>query len=191
MRLLKFTSSQHFNPRSPRGGATGSFAALAAAVAISIHAPHEGERRGALPPWLRRLRFQSTLPTRGSDHYGKRFSSCYSLFQSTLPTRGSDAGLDQHVTKANYHFNPRSPRGGATLQQDQGRQKQQAISIHAPHEGERRKMARLYVEGIEISIHAPHEGERQWGALRLRARQGISIHAPHEGERRKKGGKRK
>ncbi len=58
----------YFNPRSPRGGAT---------TYRSYHAlRHE---------------FQSTLPTRGSDH--KTWTLCFS------PS----------------HFNPRSPRGGATL----------------------------------------------------------------------------
>ena len=35
----------YFNPRSPRGGATGYIYRHAIAAGISIHAPHEGERR--------------------------------------------------------------------------------------------------------------------------------------------------
>ena len=56
-------------------------------------------------------------------------------FQSTLPTRGSDA-LTPDVRNYHRYFNPRSPRGGATrllLNVDCPR----LISIHAPHEGER------------------------------------------------------
>ena len=34
-----------FNPRSPRGGATGRDAEQVTACGVSIHAPHEGERR--------------------------------------------------------------------------------------------------------------------------------------------------
>ena len=81
---------KHFNPRSPRGGATS---------------------RCNLPKNANK--FQSTLPTRGSDqkveeaeemteisihapHEGERLYSdkptqSYHVFQSTLPTRGSDA----------------------------------------------------------------------------------------------------
>ena len=41
------------------------------------------------------------------------------------------------------------------------------ISIHAPHEGERRyTMADLCGGTPEISIHAPHEGERPGDALK-------------------------
>ena len=104
-----------------------------------------------------------------------------SIFQSTLPTRGSD---------------PAAP----------GRARAGAISIHAPHEGERRRRAVrpgpadafqstlptrgsddqavdvLHV-GLLISIHAPHEGERPGRPGRRGGPRGISIHAPHEGER--------
>ena len=57
---------------------------------ISIHAPHEGERPSSTQPTARTPSFQSTLPTRGSDEKGER-----------------------HETHL-HHFNPRSPRGGAT-----------------------------------------------------------------------------
>ncbi len=57
----------HFNPRSPRGGATDTLYKVLAANAISIHAPHEGERRDSREFYILSLRFQSTLPTRGSD----------------------------------------------------------------------------------------------------------------------------
>ena len=106
---------QHFNPRSPRGGATYN-AALKATREI----------------------FQSTLPTRGSDeaigtikeylqYFNPRsprggataFDICRKEaakeFQSTLPTRGSDARAFPTPARAAY-FNPRSPRGGATAE---------------------------------------------------------------------------
>ena len=56
-------------------------------------------------------------------------------FQSTLPTRGSDSGIIKYCANSN-NFNPRSPRGGATLIAVH-RHKPRGISIHAPHEGER------------------------------------------------------
>ena len=57
-------------------------------------------------------------------------------------------------------FNPRSPRGGAT------RAKfiycwDVFVSIHAPHEGERQSVQYLTAKVVCVSIHAPHEGERQ------------------------------
>ncbi len=57
---------------------------------ISIHAPHEGERRYDMQGNIGQLGFQSTLPTRGSDLFPP-------FLHRQLP-----------------HFNPRSPRGGAT-----------------------------------------------------------------------------
>ena len=104
---------KHFNPRSPRGGATFSGAGIAQHSRISIHAPHEGERQG----------LGDALNDIGE-------------FQSTLPTRGSDKDSIDIVISHN-HFNPRSPRGGATTAR-QIKLTGDVISIHAPHEGERR-----------------------------------------------------
>ena len=80
----------YFNPRSPQGGATASIYRSLPHRKISIHAPRKGERQGHPSRLGRKTRFQSTLPARGSDHYGKRLFSCCALFQSTLPARGSD-----------------------------------------------------------------------------------------------------
>ena len=124
----------NFNPRSPRGGATDKMHTF---ELIEI--------------------FQSTLPTRGSDllHHpalslfryfnprsprgGATALSFLNLpicqFQSTLPTRGSDDALFQGELIHRY-FNPRSPRGGATATA-MSSVGIEAISIHAPHEGER------------------------------------------------------
>ena len=40
-------------------------------VDVSIHAPHEGERRISRDVWTHLQMFQSTLPTRGSDEQTK------------------------------------------------------------------------------------------------------------------------
>ena len=196
--------SQYFNPRSPRGGATkidltgyvtinslfqstlptrGSdciSCCLACCIAISIHAPHEGERQTRQYLQILLMEFQSTLPTRGSDCDKK-------------------AGGDRPM-----NFNPRSPRGGATLNVGD-KLICKAISIHAPHEGERRSPANASGRRYYISIHAPHEGERPFGKEKKKMEKRfqstlptrgsdsdivnlsltlvISIHAPHEGER--------
>ena len=105
----------HFNPRSPRGGATWMRHGVAA----------------------KSKRFQSTLPTRGSDRALMTAILLAMAFQSTLPTRGSDLSTFMSSVFRRY-FNPRSPRGGATpiykkITIERG------ISIHAPHEGERQE----------------------------------------------------
>ena len=103
---------------------------------ISIHAPHEGERR--------------IFKTEGKNiEY---------IFQSTLPTRGSDPALVISFLPRLY-FNPRSPRGGAT-QAPNLAHLALPISIHAPHEGERQVCPCACINSSTISIHAPHEGER-------------------------------
>ena len=58
-----------FNPRSPRGGATPHRGNIGGGdFAISIHAPHEGERPSQFSSYTPAgALFQSTLPTRGSD----------------------------------------------------------------------------------------------------------------------------
>ena len=104
-------------------------------------------------------KFQSTLPTRGSDrdyrggldrplivsihaphegerHIGAEKAGTGYTFQSTLPTRGSDW---------------QSKKMGATVQ----------VSIHAPHEGERLHARIVGLKVLLVSIHAPHEGERR------------------------------
>ena len=130
----------------------------------------------------------------------------HAQFQSTLPTRGSDLTADASDIEWTTDFNPRSPRGGATAPKGV-KNYEVHISIHAPHEGERRAMQPLSANARRISIHAPHEGERPaavrhtrkalWifqSTLPTRGSDNqacdiwqlphiISIHAPHEGER--------
>ena len=173
--------SQYFNPRSPRGGATkidltgyvtinslfqstlptrGSdciSCCLACCIAISIHAPHEGERQTRQYLQILLMEFQSTLPTRGSDCDKK-------------------AGGDRPM-----NFNPRSPRGGATFN-SAIRQRMWVISIHAPHEGERRCVCMVCVHVVDFNPRSPRGGATN-APNRGYARVAISIHAPHEGER--------
>ena len=124
--------------------------------------------------------FQSTLPTRGSD-----LSVQCHLFFLKISIHAPHEGERRHDIQSvvcHQHFNPRSPRGGATPR---------AliaglnfwISIHAPHEGERRDRGKRPRLRRGISIHAPHEGERLLPVRRMFAVWRISIHAPHEGER--------
>ena len=41
---------------------------LSFTMSISIHAPHEGERHASVIIYKEEEKFQSTLPTRGSDY---------------------------------------------------------------------------------------------------------------------------
>ena len=80
--------------------------------------------------------FQSTLPTRGSDVRSIRDEITQEHFNPRSP-RGGATGIVWIPCMRGEHFNPRSPRGGATkLINDLS--DQICISIHAPHEGERR-----------------------------------------------------
>ena len=102
-----------FNPRSPRGGATIISVDKAKGSDISIHAPHEGERRILPAISMRPIYFNPRSPRGGATeavdmpsgdkwisihapHEGERLFGTAEdgvpvLFQSTLPTRGSDA----------------------------------------------------------------------------------------------------
>ena len=104
-------------------------------MGISIHAPHEGGRHKEVIKCVMQLYFNPRSPRGGATEEGRAALASYA-FQSTLPTRGSDA------TFSNI-------------------EQQSAISIHAPHEGERRQHGRFKRAFPAISIHAPHEGERQ------------------------------
>ena len=147
--------------------------------------------------------FQSTLPTRGSDFYGKPFVllpwvSIHAPHEGERPLE-----IYSHLS-AQKGFNPRSPRGGAT-RFCHYREVSYGVSIHAPHEGERRGRTMTQYADADVSIHAPHEGERRqkflWPNVAYKFQStlptrgsdafvpcadcygGVSIHAPHEGER--------
>ena len=171
----------HFNPRSPRGGATNQAKTAAAGHAFQSTLPTRGSDFPMAQKFEGGSEFQSTLPTRGSDAIPPQRTAPNHAFQSTLPTRGSDLRL-KYIHTFQRNFNPRSPRGGAT-HAAQGEHIITIISIHAPHEGERLRDKCRGGIPCRISIHAPHEGERQADLAHDARRKRISIHAPHEGER--------
>ena len=177
--------------------------------------------------WRAGALFQSTLPTRGSDPCLVAASAESTLFQSTLPTRGSDQRFavlrssTRHVSihaphegerpgwGRVYHyrvrrFNPRSPRGGATISASK-MEKGNTVSIHAPHEGERRLHCASCVLSQSFNPRSPRGGATSTLTRTLQGTTGfnprsprggatptqsyhvrqcpVSIHAPHEGER--------
>ena len=150
----------HFNPRTPRGGATDiglkkvfelifqsthptrgcdfdSLGYFHQNVHISIHAPHEGVRRkqwrNTATTWI----FQSTHPTRGCDRvmFRRVREFCISIHAPHEGVRHAEHGKPKRIR----YFNPRTPRGGATVL-DGGDPVGLIISIHAPHEGVRRTL---------------------------------------------------
>ena len=113
---------RRFNPRSPRGGAT-----------------HHLQHRQMIS------KFQSTLPTRGSDAYAHVLALTHQLFQSTLPTRGSDFQRYPLI------------------------QPQPAVSIHAPHEGERPAFSAAAFSDKSFNPRSPRGGATRtfWRAYRI------------------------
>ena len=102
-----------FNPRSPRGGATMRTALFEMRDEISIHAPHEGERRiyRSLPH--RKEDFNPRSPRGGATRDSTPAKGCIWI-SIHAPHEGERLSL-VHIPLCNTeYFNPRSPRGGAT-----------------------------------------------------------------------------
>ena len=152
---------------------------------ISIHAPHEGERRRQ---WICRAGkngFQSTLPTRGSDALGAVDDQLQRIFQSTLPTRGSDYFPRLTRRLLLYVFQSTLPTRGSDGAELRYRPAKKEFQSTLPTRGSDNYLT-LAIYPISISIHAPHEGERLSSGADKTVTILISIHAPHEGERQHK-----
>ena len=127
-------------------------------------------------------RFQSTLPTRGSDdvpHFALGEAVPISIH---APHEGERPAPPVDINDLAANFNPRSPRGGATWARLQGTIHRRYFNPRSPRGGAT-KFAQAVATGFYISIHAPHEGERLGAVSTYRRGKAISIHAPHEGER--------
>ena len=104
---------------------------------ISIHAPHEGERRAP-----------DTNNTRGVHDFNPR------------SPRGGATGRRGMPVRGNCDFNPRSPRGGATAPRRPVPRAPQRFQSTLPTRGSDTNND-TNPDANSISIHAPHEGERQ------------------------------
>ena len=127
---------------------------------FSIHAPHEGARPISFVIYIRRFRFQSTLPTRGSDCI--RHSNggrCH--FSIHAPHEGERRASALPRLADNGIFNPRSPRGGATLRQYLDLMSFVVFNPRSPRGGATRLRCLCKYHNA-FSIHAPHEGERPY-----------------------------
>ena len=150
-----------FNPRSPRGGATGAGREFV------------GHLAG----------FQSTLPTRGSDAQLCQLSPCLDGISIHAPHEGERL-LNKSLLVRPDNFNPRSPRGGATVFFAGAVRAESVISIHAPHEGERHGTRNGEVAFVLFQSTLPTRGSDTMANKNKNVDDRISIHAPHEGERR-------
>ena len=104
-------------------------------------------------------RFQSTLPTRGSDdvpHFALGEAVPISIH---APHEGERPAPPVDINDLAANFNPRSPRGGATWARLQGTIHRRYFNPRSPRGGAT-KFAQAVATGFYISIHAPHEGER-------------------------------
>ena len=177
-------SEYDFNPRSPRGGATSTLVNPGMEIDISIHAPHEGERLNVSRDKAKNWRaFQSTLPARGSDDASDLPYYSYHCISIHAPREGERRAVHIRHGGRHNHFNPRSPRGGATFGAGGALHCRPYFNPRSPRGGATR--SHCYDRAVwHISIHAPREGERRSGRAALSIAAHISIHAPREGERR-------
>ena len=109
--LAVLPATYHFNPRTPRGGATSWTVRHSIPRRFQSTHPTRGCDGIDISFSLDDL-FQSTHPTRGCDVIFV-LSGIAALFQSTHPTRGCDESTGKRAKNYKY-FNPRTPRGGAT-----------------------------------------------------------------------------
>ena len=173
----------YFNPRSPRGGATYKRINVFALPAISIHAPHEGERPGYAYAVHHRPPFQSTLPTRGSDaatfftggltlisihapHEGERRNcACRFPINHGISIHAPHEGERPPAAKASAHhgeeFQSTLPTRGSDVRYPNGYTYNAGFQSTLPTRGSDMKLINDLSDQICISIHAPHEGERQ------------------------------
>ena len=126
----------HFNPRSPRGGATNIVENIIVAKEISIHAPHEGER-----------------PATVAEDYVTILISIHAPHEGERRVRRCTG------SRVTNNFNPRSPRGGATLTPYFLSPSTEGFQSTLPTRGSDHAVFSVPVHR-GISIHAPHEGER-------------------------------
>ena len=181
--IIRGGQACHFNPRSPRGGATmtrqsvshwtGGFQSTLptrgsdmtatfkrARQAISIHAPHEGERRGGLCRSGRGgCNFNPRSPRGGATVKLPMVTVSPLMISIHAPHEGERPYLNNFFTE-DKHFNPRSPRGGATARRMPTGLRHGDFNPRSPRGGATIRCL-LRLEFFNISIHAPHEGERR------------------------------
>ena len=108
MRSLRFTTSSHFNPRSPHGERRDFGNTYNLYYAISIHAPRTGSDR-VHPAAPMTACISIHAPRTGSDS-ARRLQARLLGISIHAPRTGSDKG-PRSDGDADNDFNPRSPHG--------------------------------------------------------------------------------
>ena len=144
--------------------------------------PTRGSDLSICPQACTPTAFQSTLPTRGSDAKPCAGRRCASAFQSTLPTRGSDAPL-LILRSVLSGFNPRSPRGGATSTPPHRPWRYKQFQSTLPTRGSDQCTAAATKTARCFNPRSPRGGATRLSAAPAVPAAHVSIHAPHEGER--------
>ena len=102
----------HFNPRSPRGGATIFILAVVRGDRHFNPRSPRGERQKRVYGSLQKVSISIHAPRGGSDVGASTlWSEIQSVFQSTLPAGGATTTECLCAPQGSRHFNPRSPRG--------------------------------------------------------------------------------
>ena len=166
----------NFNPRSPCGERQRIRMVQAAALAISIHAPHAGSDRRLMTMATTKGDFNPRSPC-GERRGSKRRKKIRRQFQSTLPMRGATPNFSRF--SANSSISIHAPHAGSDTKW-RVKIKMLQISIHAPHAGSDLALTRALHKERTISIHAPHAGSDEYFKT-AQDRLTISIHAPHAG----------
>ena len=171
-----------FNPRSPRGGATGMSGNITVIPGVSIHAPHEGERHHHEQQQFLLHCFNPRSPRGGatSAHHGQKHDKSVSIHAPHEGERRQPRGRNNRKYK---RFNPRSPRGGATLPPSMHIAASTCFNPRSPRGG----ATDLLVDGGKIAKFQstlPTRGSDFCTEDNTMTKK-VSIHAPHEGERRR------
>ena len=179
-RAAATATDAHFNPRTPRGGATHTCEYIKDFFAhFNPRTPRGGATINSSGKRRTYARFQSTHPARGCD-FLKNFSDFHAQISIHAPREGvrrvpenviilplrisihaprEGVRRGRHKCKrVIFHFNPRTPRGGATWPaQMQARD----FPFQSTHPARGCDLSCCSICGLcVISIHAPREGVR-------------------------------
>ena len=201
-RAAATATDAHFNPRTPRGGATHTCEYIKDFFAhFNPRTPRGGATINSSGKRRTYARFQSTHPARGCD-FLKNFSDFHAQISIHAPREGvrrvpenviilplrisihaprEGVRRGRHKCKrVIFHFNPRTPRGGATYRAVVFAGYASFQSTHPARGCD--ILAEVVHTNHRISIHAPREG------VRLPLRRQISVTRSNFNPRTPRGG---
>ena len=171
---------QRFNPRLPRGKATHLVFQRCHVPNVSIHAFREGRRLVSLRRIVIPFLFQSTPSAREGDLIDGDVARVIRAVSIHAFREGRRLSVYAALSSP-FCFNPRLPRGKATVPMSQDFVNSMCFNPRLPR-GKATYFATGYVPGSLVSIHAFREGRRLTYADLARSWM-VSIHAFREGRR--------